>query len=191
MPADMDSVESDRQAMLNGSPWPTGICPRYLGSPATSRTGPCPHPRDKLHWEELFANRWASISQGLTRRPGRGQNPFLCLSGIFEFSTKKILIILSIDTSGRTKKFPPAICLKENLWRPQNPLYPPLCDIPSGCCSFTGPWTVTRSSLRMLRRVAAFCRPLRPVVLLVSFPRSRSPPPLWGRVLTRIGPRDF
>ena len=35
-----------------------------------------------------------------------------------------------------------------------------------------GPWTVTRSSLRMLRRVAAFCRPLRPVLLLVSFPRS-------------------
>ena len=51
----------------------------------------------------------------------------------------------------------------------------PLCDIPSGCCSFTGPWTVTRSSLRMLCRVAAFCRPLRPVLLLVSFPRSRSP----------------
>ena len=52
---------------------------------------------------------------------------------------------------------------------------PPLCAIPSGCCSFTGPWTVTRSSLRMLRRVAAFCRPLRPVLPLVSFPRSRSP----------------
>ena len=51
----------------------------------------------------------------------------------------------------------------------------PPCDIPSGCCSFTGPLTVTRSSLRMLRRVAAFCRPLRPVLLLVSFPRSRSP----------------
>ena len=51
----------------------------------------------------------------------------------------------------------------------------PLCDIPSGCRSFTGPWTVTRSSLRMLRRVATFCRPLRPVLLLVSFPRSRSP----------------
>ena len=33
---------------------------------------------------------------------------------------------------------------------------PPLCDIPSNCCFFTGPWTVTRSSLRMLRRVAAF-----------------------------------
>ena len=52
---------------------------------------------------------------------------------------------------------------------------PPLCDIPSGCCSFTGPWTLIRSSLRMLRRVAAFCRPLRLVLLLVSFPRSRSP----------------
>ena len=47
----------------------------------------------------------------------------------------------------------------------------PLCDIPSGCCSFTGPWTVTRPSLRMLRRVAAFCWPLRPVLLLVSSPR--------------------
>ena len=60
---------------------------------------------------------------------------------------------------------------------------PPLCDIPSGCCCFMGPWTVTRSSLRMLRWVAAFCRPLRPVLLLVSFPRSRSPvvgvPGLW------------
>ena len=56
-----------------------------------------------------------------------------------------------------------------------SPALPPLCDIPSGCCSFTGPWTVTLSSLRMLRRVAACCRPLRPVLLLVSFPRSRSP----------------
>ena len=50
----------------------------------------------------------------------------------------------------------------------------PLCDIPSSCCSFTGPWTVTRSSLRMLRRVAAFCQLLRPVLLLVSFPRLQS-----------------
>ena len=33
----------------------------------------------------------------------------------------------------------------------------PLCDVPSGCCFFTGPWTATRSSLRTLRRVAAFC----------------------------------
>ena len=52
---------------------------------------------------------------------------------------------------------------------------PPLCDIPSGCCFFTGPWTVTRSSLRLLHWVAAFCRPLRPVLLLVLLPRSRSP----------------
>ena len=51
----------------------------------------------------------------------------------------------------------------------------PLCDIPSGCCSFTGPWTVPCASLRMLRRVAAFCRPLRPVLPLVSFVRLRSP----------------
>ena len=58
----------------------------------------------------------------------------------------------------------------------KEPPFPnPPCDSPSGCCSFTGPWTVTRSSLRMLRRVAAFCRPLRPVLLRVSFPRSRSP----------------
>ena len=55
----------------------------------------------------------------------------------------------------------------------------PLCDSPSGCCSFTEPWTVTRPSLRMLRRVAAFCRPLRPVLLLVSFPRSRGPGQCW------------
>ena len=63
----------------------------------------------------------------------------------------------------------------EALCQPPPPSLYPLCDIPSRCCSFTGPWTVTRSSLRMLRRVATFCPPLRPVLLLVSFPRSRSP----------------
>ena len=69
---------------------------------------------------------------------------------------------------------------------------PPLCDIPTGRCFSTGPWTVTPSSLRVLRRVVAFCRPLRPVLQLVSFPRSRSPvvgvlglcwlrgPVIWG-----------
>ena len=57
----------------------------------------------------------------------------------------------------------------------------PLCDTLSACCFFTGPWTVTRSSLRLWRRVAAFCRPLRPVLLLVSFPRS------WGPVVGVLG----
>ena len=51
----------------------------------------------------------------------------------------------------------------------------PPCDIPSCCCFFTGPRTVTQSSLRVLRRVAAFCRPLRPVLRLVPFPYSRCP----------------
>ena len=50
----------------------------------------------------------------------------------------------------------------------------PLCDIPSGCCFFTGPWTVTRSSLRLLHRVAVFCV-LQPMFLVVSFPYERSP----------------
>ena len=72
----------------------------------------------------------------------------------------------------------PILGTRTFVW-PLNPPPPP-CDIPSGCCFFTGPWTVTRSSLRMLRRVAAFCRPLRPVLLLVSFPCSRS---LVGGVL--------
>ena len=76
----------------------------------------------------------------------------------------------------------------------------PLCDIPSGWCSFTGPWTVTCSSLRMLRRVAAFCRPLRPVLLLVSFPHSRSPVVLcvgavldvaWCAVCVSVAPNNW
>ena len=51
----------------------------------------------------------------------------------------------------------------------------PLCDIPSDFCFFTGPWTLTQSSLHMLRRGAALCRLLRPVLLLVLFPRPRGP----------------
>ena len=68
---------------------------------------------------------------------------------------------------------------------------PPPRVIPSGCCSFPGPWTVTRSALRMLRRVAAFCRPLRPVLLLVSFSHSRSPPPPNSEALGRGPPTPF
>ena len=48
-------------------------------------------------------------------------------------------------------------------------LPPPLCDIPSGCCFFTGPSTVARSSLRMLRWVAAFCWRRRRLFLLTAF----------------------
>ena len=39
---------------------------------------------------------------------------------------------------------------------------PPLCDIPSGCCIFTRPWTVTRSSLLLsvgrCGRCSCWCR---------------------------------
>ena len=48
--------------------------------------------------------------------------------------------------------------------RPLGGMKPPLCDIPSGCCFFTGPWKITCCSLRMLCQVAAVCRPLPPVV---------------------------
>ena len=79
----------------------------------------------------------------------------------------------------RTVTAPSSAVIDQEGWALRTAIHnnwtPPLCDIPSRCCFFTGPWTVTRSSLRMLRRVAAFCRPLRPVLPLVSFPRSRSP----------------
>ena len=55
---------------------------------------------------------------------------------------------------------------------------PPPCDIPSGRCSFTGPWTATRSSLRMLRQVVAFCRPVLLAACTNAVRRSGvSPPP--------------
>ena len=59
---------------------------------------------------------------------------------------------------------------------------PPPCDILSGCCFFTGPWTVTRSSLRMLRRVAAACVPAGVVFALAE-------PSSWctGAVLLAAG----
>ena len=64
------------------------------------------------------------------------------------------------DSQGLPKHLAPPPPPRNNPRPPPPPLcglaLPPLCDIPSGCCSFTGPWTVTRSSLRMLRWVAAF-----------------------------------
>ena len=92
-----------------------------------------------------------------------------------------IIDILSIcnDANGlRVWKSPKGLNAPTQLCRAgcnQPQPFAPLCDIPSGCCFCTGPWTVTRSSLRMLHLVAAFCRPLRPVLLLAPFPCSRSP----------------
>ena len=51
---------------------------------------------------------------------------------------------------------PSSWCAGAVLVVPPCPHPPPPCDIPSGCCPFTGPWTVTRSALRGLRRVAVF-----------------------------------
>ena len=69
-----------------------------------------------------------------------------------------------------------------------SPTGPPCVTFRRVVAPLWGPWTVTRSSLRMLRWVAAFCRPLRPVLPLVSFPRSRSPV-VWcaGDVLNVAG----
>ena len=81
--------------------------------------------------------------------------------------------ILLLDT---TPQEPPDCTRSRRLGRMGNCCPPPPpCDMTSGCCFLTGPWTVTRSPLRMLRRVAAFCRLLRSVLLLVSLPRLRSP----------------
>ena len=90
------------------------------------------------------------------------------------------------DTRGSTEAgIGTALSWMRRRWKPfvsnhdwlmaPGPSIRPLCDIPSGCCFFTGPWTVTRSSLCMLCRIAAFCWLLQPVLLLVLFLRSRSP----------------
>ena len=83
------------------------------------------------------------------------------------------LLVRFVTCERALKRF--CVSLTKLVTHTNSNLLAPLCDIPSGCCSFTGPWTVTRCSLRMLRRVATFCRPLCLVLLLVSFPRSRSP----------------
>ena len=55
------------------------------------------------------------------------------------------------------------------------PTLPPCVTFRLVVAPLRGPWTVARSSLRTLRRVATFRWPLLPVLLLVSFPRPRSP----------------
>ena len=66
---------------------------------------------------------------------------------------------------------------------------PPPCDIPSGCCSFTGPWTVPgalalagdppppprRANDRVDRRVQTIQRMTRSLVDNVAFPMPHSP----------------
>ena len=55
---------------------------------------------------------------------------------------------------------------------------PPLCDIPSGGCSFTGPWTVTRSSLHRFRSpLSALCSCSGTAPRAPPSPDSESPPP--------------
>ena len=127
-------------------------------------TGPVPHPTSRAR--TAGDTRWGPVSAGSTTGPapwskrlpswtppeggggGRGAG---------------------LHTSDPDCHMP--TCTNNTSTGPCDAPPPPPCAIPSRCCSFTGPWTVTRSSLRMLRRVAAFCRPLRPVLLLVSFPR--------------------
>ena len=58
---------------------------------------------------------------------------------------------------------------------PLQPPPPPRVTFRRVVAPLRGPGQSPVPSLRVLRRVAAFCRPLRPVLLLVSFPCSRSP----------------
>ena len=58
---------------------------------------------------------------------------------------------------------------------PHGPVCPPRVTLRRVDVSLRGPGRSPVRPLRVLRRVAAFCRPLRPVLLLVSFPRPRSP----------------
>ena len=46
------------------------------------------HKWGKNFFKKICLSTQAPISQGPTQRSGRGQNPFLCFSAIFEFSTK-------------------------------------------------------------------------------------------------------
>ena len=157
-----------RARVTCGLPWPTTDPPRGCAQGVWSEALPdVPGgARVALHGvpDRPGASRWREGPGAFAGTWGMDGACALCLlSGSFTSPPRGL-------RAGRS----PAPPLGPRAPGTRNPP-PPLCDIRSGCCSFTGPWTVTRSSLRMLRRVATFCRPLRPVLLLVSFQRSRSP----------------
>ena len=123
------------------------------------RSGPQPPPRRGRRPNVPCLARAA----GGVPLQGRGRRPTQGLSfAVPPFVTERY----RWSSRPRTSPFLPVLWCCSPLVRKCTPSPP--CDIPLRCCFFTGPWTVTRSSLRMLRRVAAFCRPLRPVLLLVS-----------------------
>ena len=59
----------------------------------------------------------------------------------------------------RSFPFVNLICSQNEIWVQGGGGYPP-CDIPSGCCFFTGPRTVTRSSLRVLPPLLPWVSPV-------------------------------
>ena len=119
----------------------------------------------RLHWESPIASTWRGLKFLIAQSPAA-----------------RICLIIRGLGLGFNREFgnrpqplwqpPPTACRTASGATSEAPsllmqLRPP----PSGCSFLTGPWTVTRSSLRVLRRVAAFCRPLRHVCLVASLPR--------------------
>ena len=154
--------------------------PPCTGSDGGGATAPCStSPRHSPPWETPCLQSLAlpRASQGPDAVPSAHQFP-----GPHDICWREILVEgfdhfwpLGKTFSGFSAKIRPLKEGQRRLGIGISSSEPPPCDIPSRRYFFTGPWTVTRSSLCMLRRVTAFCRPLRPVLLLVSFPRSRSP----------------
>ena len=82
----------------------------------------------------------------------------------------------------------PLDCFDEDQQHHIAPPPPPMCDILSGCCFFAGALDSHPFFPSHVASGRCFCRPLRPVLLLVSFPHSRSPV-RWcsGAVLVAAG----
>ena len=75
----------------------------------------------------------------------------------------EVRLMVSFNAQGCQGKMPGPHLKPPGHFKPWDPhLWPPtldlspLCDIPSRCCFCTEPWTFTRSSRRLLRRVNAF-----------------------------------